>query len=129
MTKKNDFNSYRFGDLNYSEVSNKYFTMDRVSEDENKIVVKVGENHIIPTKYGFALILDATRVVFVKEWQVSPNWFGIEVMLCRDYFNVKEWGDHEQFEESDENLTFDSWLEVAKEQQEAGTLVKWYKKD
>lgn len=63
---KKDFNDFRFSGLNYKEKSNKYFTMNRVSEDENKVVVKVDSVHLFETKYGYALILDNTHVVFSK---------------------------------------------------------------
>lgn len=129
MAKK-DFNEYRFGDLNFREVSNNYITMDRYNDTEDKIVVNVAEEHLLPTKYGYALILDYNHVVWLKNWQVSVNYFRNEVLLCEEYFNVKEWGQHEQFGEADpDELTWEAWLETAKEQQAAGTVVKWYRKD
>ena len=92
MSKKADFNNFRFEGLNYKDASNKYYTMDRVSADESKIVVKVASTQIIETKFGYALILDYNHVVFLKSWQVSDNYFGIEVLLNKEYWNVKEWG-------------------------------------
>lgn len=65
--------------------------MDRVSEDENKIVVKVADTHLLKTKFGYALILNANNVVFIKDWQVSQNYFGNEVLLTREYFIPKQW--------------------------------------
>lgn len=114
--KKADFNDFRFDGLNWRQSSNEYLTMERVSEDENKIVVKVAPEHLMRTKYGYALILDYSHVVFLKSWQVSDNYYGTEVMLTRDFFNVKEWGEHEAFCDEPENLTYDNWLKVAKEQ-------------
>lgn len=114
--KKADFNDFRFDGLNWRQSSNEYLTMERVSEDENKIVVKVAPEHLMRTKYGYALILDYSHVVFLKSWQVSDNYYGTEVMLTRDFFNVKEWGEHEAFGDEPENLTYDNWLKVAKEQ-------------
>lgn len=90
--------------------------MDRVSDDENKIVVKVSPDNLIETKYGYALILDYSHVVFLKFWQVSNNYYGTEVLLAREFFNVKEWGEHEDFVEDEKNLNFDRWLEAAKAQ-------------
>lgn len=113
---KKDFNEFRFAGLNYRDKSNKYFTMDRVSADKNKIVVKVADEHLLPTKYGFALILDCSHVVFIKDWQVDRNYYGNEVMLTKEYFNVKEWGDFSDFGEEPENLKWDTWLDTAKEQ-------------
>lgn len=116
MSKKQDFNNFRFEGLNHREASNKYFTMERVSEDENKIVVKVSAEHLFKTKYGFGLILNANHVIFLKDWQVSQNYFGNEVLITRQYFNVKEFGDFEEFGTERENETFEEWLEVAKAQ-------------
>ena len=36
-----EFNDFRFGDLNYNAINKHYFTMNRVSENEDKIVVNV----------------------------------------------------------------------------------------
>ena len=80
--------------------------------------VKVGSSHLIETKYGYALILDHSHVVFLKSWQVSENYYGNEVLLTKKFFNVKEWGEHEDFEEEPKNLKFEEWLETAKEQNE-----------
>ena len=113
---KKDFNEFRFAGLNYRDKSNKYFTMDRVSADKNKIVVKVADEHLLPTKYGFALILDCSHVIFIKDWQVDRNYYGNEVMLTKEYFNVKEWGDFSDFGEEPENLKWETWLDTAKEQ-------------
>lgn len=115
--KKKEFNNFRFAELNWYEASNKYISMNRVSEDENKIVVKVGSSHLLQTKFGYALILDESHVVFLKSWQVSENYFGNEVLLTREFFNVKEWGDFSlEFSSIPENLSFDHWLECAKAQ-------------
>lgn len=113
---KNSFQSYRFDDLCPRRHSNKYLELDRINEDETKIVVNVGESHLIPTLYGYALILDRTHVVFLKEWQVNINWFGCEVMLMKKFFLVKEWGEHEDFIEEITNLNWDTWLNAAKVQ-------------
>lgn len=116
MAKK-DFNEFRFEGLNFRSVSNKYFTMDRTNSDDTKIVVKVASEHLLKTKYGYALILDRNHVVFIKDWQVSDNYFGIEVLLTKQFFNVKEWGDFsDEFFEEPENLNWNTWVEIAKEQ-------------
>lgn len=115
-TKTKDFNNFRFEGLNWYQYSNKYYSMDRVSADESKIVVKVGESHILKTKFGYALILDYSHVVFLKDWQVSDNYFGVEVLLQKEFFIVKEWGTFEDFGDDPENLDFNTWLEAAKAQ-------------
>lgn len=120
------FDEFRFEGLNARPASNKYLTMNRVSKDGNKIVVKVAENQLIPTKYGYALILDRTHVVFVKSWQVSQNWFGNEVILTKEFFNVKVWGEHNDFLDDSYNLTWDAWKTAAEDQNENEELpVKW----
>lgn len=122
---KKDFNEFRFGGLNYRSTSNKYFTMDRVNEDFDKVVIKTDDSHLIETKYGYAFILDRTHVVFLKDWQVSRNFYGNEVLLTREYFNVKEWGEHENFPEYEEELAFAYYRHIAQEQQNAKNIVRW----
>lgn len=130
--KTKDFNDFRFEGLNWYQCSNKYYSMARVSADESKIVVKVGESHILKTKFGYALILDYRHVVFLKDWQVSNNYYGIEVLLQKEFFIVKEWGTFEDFGDEPENLNFNTWLEAAKAQadlkdQDGGPLnrIRW----
>ena len=120
---KKDFNEFRFEGLNAKKVSNNYMTMNRISDNGEKIVVKVADCHLEKTLYGYALILDQTRVVFLKDWQVSQNYYGNEVLLDKNYFNVKTWGNHPLFFESDDNLTFDAWVKLAQEQKD--NEVKW----
>lgn len=123
---KKDFNEFRFGGLNYRNYSNKYHTMNRISDDEKKIVIKVDDDHLIETKYGYAFILDRTHVVFLKEWQVSRNFFGNEILLDENYFQIKTWGNRENFlEEKEVELNFDKYKEIAKEQKEVA--VMWEK--
>lgn len=126
MAKK-DFNEFRFAGLDFKSASNKYWTMKRVNADETKIVVKVDESMLQPTRYGYALILDDKHVVFIKDWQVNINYFGCEVLLTKEYFNVKEWGTWESFGDEPQNLEWAEWLRVAKLQQDAETVVKWEK--
>lgn len=114
---ENNFNDYRFEGLDYTSQSNKYFTMKRYNKEETKIIVNVGESHLIETKYGYALILDYSHVVFLKSWQVNVNYFGNEVLLQKDFFNVKEWGNHDEFSEIPENLNWETWVNVAKAQE------------
>jgi len=134
MSKK-DFNEFRFAGLDYRSKSNKYLTMNRVSTDESKIVVKVSDSHIFQTKYGYGLILDRTHVVWLKDWQVNINYYGIEVLLTREYFNVKESSkDFDEFCDEPENLTWEEWLTTAKAQDSIldedgfkANTVKWEK--
>lgn len=121
-----NFNEYRFEGLNHSQYSNKYMTMNRVNADETKVVVRVADCHLFETKYGYGLILDEKHVLWMKDWQVSENWYGNEVLLNKEYFNVKESNrTFDDFDENDEALTWEHWVEVAKSQQDAGTEVRW----
>lgn len=123
------FNEFRFDGLKCREVSNKYLTMKRVSEDENKIVVKVAGSHLLSTKYGYALILNAEYVVFLKEWQVDKNYYGNEVLLNKEFFIPKKWGDFSsEFEYEEDNLDWNEWLNTAIEQDnEEDNEVRWAK--
>lgn len=131
---KRDFNEFRFSGLNYKECSNKYLTMDRVSVDETKIVVKIDAGHLVKTKYGFAVILDDKHVVFIKDWAVDMNYYGNEILLTKEFFTVKEWGDFPDYADNDENLNWEHWVEVARSQEnlknedgEKLNRVKWSK--
>ena len=121
------FNEFRFDGLKCREVSNKYFTMSRVSEDENKIIVKVDDSHIVKTRYGYALILNAEYVLFLKEWQVDQNYYGNEVLLNKEFFIPKKWGDFSlDFEFEEDNLDWNEWLNTAIAQNnEEDPEVRW----
>lgn len=124
-----EFNEFRFKGLSLKSKSNKYFTMNRVSEDGDRIVVKVGDNHIRETRYGYALILNAENVVFLKDWQVDQNFYGTEVLLTKEYFVPKKWGDFsDDFGYEEDNLSWDTWLEAAKEQSKTETDEDGYKR-
>ena len=115
--KKEQFNNFISTGLDYKEASNKYFTMKRVNAEETKCVVKVAPGHLMKTKFGWALILDRTHVIFIKAWQISiSNYYGIEVLLDKEHFLIKNWGVHEEFTDNDQFLKFENWVEVAKEQ-------------
>jgi hypothetical protein len=112
--------------LDARRTTNKYITMNRVSDDGEKIVVNVADEHLIETRYGYGLILDDSHVVWLKDNQVSQNYYGNEVILNKKYFNPKKWGDFSnKFGADSENLSFESWKNVAIKQQRAGREVKW----
>lgn len=132
-----NFNEFRFEGLNHRECSNKYLTMNRTNADDTKIIVKVADSHILKTRYGYALILDWNHVVFLKDWQVDINYFGNEVLLTKEYWNVKEWGDFsDEFDEEPANLDWATWVEIAKAQDalvnndgEKLNRVKWMRSE
>lgn len=118
----------KFEGLNAYQQTNKYVTMDRVDKNETKAVIKVADDNLIATKYGYAMIIDETHVVFVKDWQVSRNYYGNEVLLNKDYYKVKEWGNHADRGFIGTDTTYNSFngiVKLAKEQQAAGNKVKW----
>lgn len=126
MGKQNTFNDFKFAGLDYKEASNKYLTMKRINAEETKCVVKIAPEHLIKTKFGWALILDRTHVIFLKDWQVSvSNYYGIEVLLDKIHFLVKNWGVHEEFADDEEFLNFEKWVEIAKAQDELKNNDGW----
>lgn len=125
MTK--DFREFLFKGLDVRSTSNKYYTCKRHNDDYTKLCIKVADSHLIPTKYGYALVLDHTRVVFLRDWQVNRNYYGNEVILDKNYFVVKEWGNHSEFSIDDEPTGFEHWVTVAKAQADAENIVKWAK--
>lgn len=105
---------YIFNGLNPKRILDKFITMNRVSNDKNKIILNVSNNELIKTVYGYAFIIDRTHVVFLKDWQVNINCFKNEILLLRDDFKIKKWGIHKEFSNEDkEDLTFDDYLEIA----------------
>ena len=121
--KKQEFNDFRFEGLGPHQVSNQYLTMRRINNSNSRLVIKVASSNIRKTKYGYLLILNKTHVVFLKDWQVSDNYFGVEVLLDKKHFNVKEFGNWEDFEDDDTYLIFDNWAKVAAEQ--VKNAVRW----
>lgn len=122
------FNDFRFAGLNHRDASNKYMSMDRVSEDECRIVVKVADCHLFPTAYGFGLIIDHSHVLWLKDWAVSESWYGNEVMLDKKFFNVREsTRGFDDFDDDEDTLTWGHWLDIAKAQRDAGNEVRWAK--
>jgi hypothetical protein len=57
---------------------------------------------------------------------VSVNWYGNEVLLDKQYFSPKEWGEFDEFDEDEEPLAWDHWLGIAVAQNEK-TAVMWAK--
>lgn len=113
-----------FDGLHVERKSNKYLTMDRVSKDGEKIVVNVAGEHLRKTPYGQALILDDNHVVYLKDFNVSINYFGNEVMLNKKYWKVTERpGYSNEFGENKANYSFSTWAKAAKAQKK--TKVMW----
>lgn len=130
--KSTEFYNFVFDGLGWIQHSNKYLEIGkRVSDDKSKIVVRVGDNHLIKAPFGYGLVLDRKHIVFLKYWQVSKSVYGNEVVLTKQYFIVKEWGDFDQFCDIKENLNWETWVKVAEEQEEKRTeddliLFDWH---
>ena len=118
-----------FSPEQFRKYSNQYAYMvgSHVSEDGNTAIIKISSNHVIPTKYGYAVIVDAKRVVFIKHWQVWGTSFkdgSYIISFNRQYYQVKEWGDHSEdfgeYEDINESSpgNFDNLVKLAKEQEE-----------
>lgn len=121
-----DFNDFRFEGLNYRDFSNNYWTMNRVSESEDRIVIRFSIVHLFETLYGWGLILDRNHVLWLKDWAVSSNFKGNEVLLSREFFNPKPSRyENREFDVNPDACTWEYWLNVAKEQQD--TQVQWRK--
>lgn len=127
QVKLSKFDQFRFEGLKVRDRSNKYYELNRVSGEGAKIIVKVDDSHLLKTRYGYALILDDRHVVFVKDWQVEQNFYGNEVLLNKEYFNVKKWGQHEDFSPNSENHKWETWVRIARKQEAAGNKVRWKK--
>lgn len=112
-----DFNKFRFEGLDYKTSGKSHWSMKRISDDESKIIVDVAPEQIFGTKYGFGLILDRTHVCFVKDWNVLAGMYGHTlVVLSKQYFKAKEFGERDDYADDGYNCTWDAWLMAAKRQ-------------
>lgn len=105
--------------------------MNRVSEDGDKIVVRVDESHIKATRYGnVQLQLDKQHAVYLKQWQVESHTepykgaSGFEVVLDKKFFTPKEtkYADN-NFLSDKSRLSFSHWRKVAEAQDRSGNTV------
>ena len=112
-----DFNKFRFEGLDYKTSGKSHWSMKRISDDESKIIVDVAPEQIFGTKYGFGLILDRTHVCFIKDWNVLSGMYGhVLVILSKQYFKAKEFGEHDGYADDCYNCTWDAWRLAAKRQ-------------
>lgn len=117
-----DFNNFRFSGMNLV-AENDSLTVNRISENSDHIVVRVPADRVISTKYGYALILTKNSVLFLKEWQVNKQNKFCEVLLVKEFFKKKFWGN---FPSCSDNLeTWEEWLCKAKGQSADGAKAKW----
>ena len=134
-SKSGKFNEFRYGGLDWWKESlsksSGYLHMNRVSEDGDKIVVRVSDEHVKSTRYGnIQLQLDSQHVVYLKQWQVESHTepykgaSGFEVVLDRKYFNPKQTKvTNQSFSNNKAALSFDHWKSVALKQEKSGNSV------
>ena len=111
----------------HAMTSNQYFTFSNVQDEDNIIIIT---NNVKSIKKNPVLVVGNHEVVYLKDWSIVPvmNWDkGIEawaVKLNRKYFKVYTF--RTEFEDFyfKETETFDSLMEVAKEQQEKGNAFR-----
>lgn len=123
---------YFFGDIHHT--SNKYFTFNRVKSDDEIIIVT---NNIHQIKDNLVLIVDNNKAVYLKDWQVRgimnyyENLYAFAVKLNRKYFKTYTFKNDFDFVHFNSEDTFDSLLEVAKNQDEENMPVAlgWGKAD
>lgn len=134
-SKSGKFNEFRFAGLDWykqsTSKSSSYIHMNRVSEDGDKIVVRVDESHIKATRYGnVQLQLDKQHAVYLKQWQVESHTEpykganGFEVVLDKKFFTPKEtkYADN-NFLSDKSRLSFSHWRKVAEKQDRSGNTV------
>lgn len=114
----NSFNEFRFKGLSAKNHDRSYFTMKRINSDETKIVVRINDRELKGTQYGYAVILDWSHVIFVKDWQVNRSRFGNELLLFKNRFKPREWKTHFSFYNDPDNLEWDAWVDRARRQAE-----------
>ena len=125
--KENQINKF-FGEV--KNISNKYFKFNHIL-NEDEIIVVTGNVKFI--KDNFVLVVGNNKVVYLKEWNIVRvhNYdLGLNahaVKLNRKYFKTYTFkNDFEDFHfEKDD--TFESLIEVAKEQNDTEIALGWTK--
>ena len=106
--------------------SNQYFTFKRVIDEDNFIIIT---NNIKTIRGSPVLIIGPHEAVFLKDWQVVPvkmNRGTVNadaVKLNRNYFKIYTFKDGFNEYGGDGVESFDSLLEIAKEQDAANEAV------
>ena len=108
-----------FGSEQIQKNSNKYLELkgSHVSKDGNNAIVNISENHVFSTKYGHGVVVDASHTVFIKDWQIlgrNRTNNGVVINFNRDYYKVKEWGDHSEKFSNDSKTALNSFDKVVK---------------
>lgn len=115
---KKDFRDWLFDGLEYMSISNKYYKFyTRHNKDFSKVLLRISETSLIPTQYGYAMVLDYEHILFLKFWQVGNNYYGTFVILEEKYFKPKKWGTHIDWWDEPKCLEWAYWANAAKLQQ------------
>lgn len=123
--KEKDLNFF-FGEGNWKNKSNKYYSFKRVL-NENEIIIVTENIRIV--KENPVLVIGNNKVVYLKDWAVRPvrNYengvYAYAVKLNKNYFKVYTFkSDFEDlfFEKED---SFDDLLKTAKEQEKRAMPV------
>lgn len=125
MTKYSEYMKQRaakdeewfFGETHHT--SNKYFTFKHYISDDEVIVIT---NNIKMVKGNWVLVVASNKAVYLKEWQIRSirNYdmgiYGYAVKLNRKFF--KPYTFRSNFEDIiiEEEETFDTMVQIAKEQ-------------
>lgn len=119
-----------FNGMEVKDESNNYVRVNRVSDDGDKIIVNVSEEHLFNTRYGKGLILDENHVLWINNWQVNNNFRakGNEIVLDKKYFKpVDSTRSFDNFTENEDLLQWKTWVKLAKDQQKARGGAFWEK--
>lgn len=114
-----------FKGLKAKKLDKQYVLLQRYNKDFSKIVVKVGDSHLIENNASYTLILDQTHAILIDKEQVNCNEFGNEVLINFEDWNVKIYGPFDDFGPNEEITKFDFWVKAAKTQSDAGNLAVW----
>lgn len=133
--KVKKFDQFRFEGLNPRYGSNKYYKLDRVSDDKSKIIVRFAKEQVFKTQYGYGFIVGEKHVVWLKDWQVDFNYFadqwdGCEILLNKEFYSPKV--SNKPFEDIfvDNDKGYYGWEELvatAEEQDKEQGGVHWNK--
>ena len=121
--KENNITRF-FGKVTHT--SNKYFTFNHYINNDEAIIITSNVKYI---KNNPVLIIANNKVVYLKEWLVTPvrNYYegiyGYAVKINRQYF--KPYTFKSEFEDIciEKEYTFDDFLEIAKEQDKENMTI------
>ena len=90
--KLGKFDKFRFAGMDIVDASNQYYRVSAVSNDESKIIVNFGPEHVKKTPYGYAVTVAEGKTVYVKDWAVNDSWKagGMLVMFDKAYYKPRD---------------------------------------